>query len=215
MTRSRGRSPATAGTLNSRTWFRILGSWLRRTMSFSAVGRGHRRSWSWPGTVPRICCAGSSRSGMDPGTPGCPGSSPPGIRSGTVTTWSASASMRCNAWRIPEAYARVPRRTLGGDGQIRPWTSGRSQPARQTLTIPGTSPGTMARPDASSDNSRPSSGAPGTDGVPVRPAGGRPRPEFPEKPRKRAAGGPRRISFPGTLRPAPVPSGRYVNRAVN
>ena len=30
-------------TLISRTWFRILGWWLRRTMSCSTVGRGHRR----------------------------------------------------------------------------------------------------------------------------------------------------------------------------
>ena len=85
--------------LTSRTWFRILGQWLRRTMSCPAAGRGHRRSWSWPAMGSRICCAGRSMSGTDPGMPGCPGSNPPGIPSGTATTWSAYAPMRCGAWR--------------------------------------------------------------------------------------------------------------------
>ena len=172
-----------SGTLISRTWFRILGWWLRRTMSCSAVGRGHRRSWSWPGTAPRICCAGSSTSGTDPGTPGCPGSNPPGIRSGTVITWSASAPMRCGAWRIPRRTRRYRAGCSAATGRSAPGP--RPHPARQTLTVPGT----MARPDASTDDSRPSSGAPDTDGVPqmdgvpVRPAGGPVGPEFPDKPR--------------------------------
>jgi hypothetical protein len=34
----------------------------------------------------------------------------------------------------PGAYARVPRRVLGTDGQIRPWT--RPHPAHQAFTIP-------------------------------------------------------------------------------
>ena len=59
-----------ARMLISRTWFRILGQWLRRAMSCPVAGRGHRRSWSWPGTAPRTCCAGSSTSGTDPGMPG-------------------------------------------------------------------------------------------------------------------------------------------------
>ena len=97
--RSREPPVAAARMLISRTWFRILSQWLRRVMSCRVSGRGHRRSWSWPGTAPRTCCAGSSTSGTDPGTPGCPGSSPPGIRSGTAITWSASAPVRCGPWR--------------------------------------------------------------------------------------------------------------------
>ena len=145
--RSRESPVPAARTLISRTWFRILGQWLRRVMSCRVVGRGHRRSWSWPGTVPRTCCAGSSTSGTDPGTPGCPGSSPPGIRSGTATAWSASAPVRCGPWRTRArtrgcraGFSAVTGRSARGP---------RPHPAHQALTIPGTGPGHDDRPGGS------------------------------------------------------------------
>ena len=39
----------------------------------------------------------------------------------------------------PDAYARVPRRVLGRDGQIRPWT--RAAPATPGTRDPGDEPG--------------------------------------------------------------------------
>ncbi len=139
-------------------------------MSCPVAGRGHRRSWSWPGTVPRTCCAGSSTSGTDPGTPGCPGSSPPGIRSGTATAWSASAPVRCGPWRT---RARTRGCRAGCSGVTGRSVRGpRPHPAHQALTIPGTGPGTITGPEAASDASRPSSGMPDTGGVPVKACGG-------------------------------------------
>ena len=141
----RPRAPVPAArTLISRTWFRILGHWLRGVMSCPVAGRGHRRSWSWPGTAPRTCCAGSSMSGTDRGTPGCPGSSPPGIRSGTATTWSASAPVRCSPWRTRARTrgCRVGCSAATGRSVRGPWP----HPAHQALMIPGTSPGHDDRP---------------------------------------------------------------------
>ena len=156
--RSREPPVAAARTLISKTRIRILGRWLRRVMSCRVADRGHRRSWSWPGTAPRTCCAGSSTSGTDPGTPGCPGSSPPGIRSGTATAWSAFALVRCGPLENPGTYVRVPRRVLGRDGQIRPWTP--AAPSTPGIHDPGTSPGHDDGPEAALDARRPSSGVP-------------------------------------------------------
>ena len=107
-------------------------------MSCSAVGRGRRRSWSSPGTVSRTCCAGNSTSETDPGMPGSPGSSPPEIRSGTATTSSASAPVRCGAWRtrmrMPgcrAACSAVMDRSARGSQLCRP---------RQATASPGMSP---------------------------------------------------------------------------
>ncbi len=143
--------------LIGRTRFRILGRWLRRAMSCSAVGRGHRRSWSWPAMESRICCAGRGMSETDLGMPGCPGSSPPGIPSGTATTWSAYAPMRCGAWRTRP-------RTRGC--RVAGWaaTAGSGRGPRPHLsseapTIPGRSPGKMTR----SGDSAPSGGTPDTE----------------------------------------------------
>ena len=156
-----------ARMLISRTWFRILGRWLRRAMSCRVAGRGHRRSWSWPGTVPRTCCAGSSMSGTDRGTPGCPGSSPPGIRSGTATMWSVSAPVRCGRWRTRARTRGCRAGCLAATGEsVR---GPRPHPPHQALAIPGTSP---------RHDDRPFSGVPDTGGVPVGCGGtGRPLPE--------------------------------------
>ena len=151
-----GPRSAAGMTLIGRTWFRILAQWLRRMMNCSVAGRGHRRSWSLPGTASRTCCAGSVTSGTDPGTPGCPGSSPPGIPSGTATTWSASAPMRCGAWRTlmltPGCRAACWAATAGSGRGPRPALS------REALTIPGRSPG-MTR----SGGSASSGGTPDTE----------------------------------------------------
>ena len=68
-------------------------------------------------------------------------------------------SVRADAVRRlenPAAYARVPRRVLGSDGRIRPWTA--AAPITRGTHDPGKSPGKMTR---SGDNA-PSSGTPDT-----------------------------------------------------
>jgi hypothetical protein len=126
-------------------------------MSCPAAGRGHRRSWSWPATESRTCCTGRNMSETDPGMPGCPGSSPPGIPSGTATTWSAYAPMRCGAWRTRP-------RTRGCRAACWAATAGFGRGPRldlscEALTIPGRSPGMMTR----SGDSASSGGTPDTE----------------------------------------------------
>ena len=179
-------------------------------MSCPVAGRGHRRSWSWPGTAPRTCCAGSSTSGTDRGMPGCPGSSPPGIRSGTAITWSASAPVRCGPWRTRARTRGCRAGCSAATG--RSFRGPRPHPAHQAFTIPGRALGPMTGPEAASDASRPSSGVPDTDGVPVgcggpapdsrasrgtvRPAGS-PRPDFIAGNTSASAGSVRPLSEPG------------------
>jgi hypothetical protein len=107
-------------------------------MSCSAAGRGHRRSWSWPGTASRTCCAGSVTSGTDPGMPGCPGSSPPEIRSGTATTSSACAPIRYGAWKARTRTRGYRAACSAATGRSARGPRPRRSP--QAPAIPGTSP---------------------------------------------------------------------------
>ena len=112
-------------------------------MSCPAADRGHRRSWSWSAMESRICCAGRNMSETDPGMPGCPGSSPPGIPSGTATTWSAYAPMRCGAWRTRPRMCGCRAAcwaAMAGSGR-----GPRLDLSREALTIPGRRPGMMTR----------------------------------------------------------------------
>ena len=110
--------------LINRTWFRILAQWLHRMMNCSAVGRGHRRSWSLPGNgvAHLLCWERHERDGswhawvsirvQSTGDP--------------VRHRHHVVSVRADAVRRlenPAAYARVPRRVLGSDGRIRSWTA--------------------------------------------------------------------------------------------
>jgi hypothetical protein len=76
-------------------------------------------------------------------------SKPPKLASFTLTGQRRESS---KAWRLenPGAYALAPSRTLGSNGQIRPWTT----------------PGSVTHADANPEDSQPSSGAPHKEDVP-------------------------------------------------
>ena len=136
---------------------------------------------------------------------------------------------RSGAWAPPPRGQR-PRRcgaAPGEPGRVRAGAAPGARPRRADPSVdPGRTqhtrhsrsreraPGTMTGPEAASDASRPSSGVPDTDGVPVKACGG-PAPDSRASRgtvsagRKPAA----RFHCRGTLQRAPVPSGRYLNRA--